>query len=641
MNLVYNIYFGVSAMIFMAILAVYLKLGYNMQSVRNREFYRLVMTVLGADVMDVITAITISYPAEVPPILNLLLNTGYFYCNAALCYSFYRYALLYNSKFEHSVKPHWLYTMLMTIHIIVLTLNMLTGWVFSFDEGGNYVHGPIYFFIYVIPYFMFISGVFVMFINMKDYSAKQRYSTITFAVVGTSGGVLQIFFFPDVLLTMFTISVAIIIVLFSLETPEYQQLMQTMEELRVATEEAEEAKKKAEVANQTKSSFLANMSHEIRTPINAVLGMNEMILRESTEKSILEYANNIQSAGNGLLSLINDILDISKIESGKMELIPVEYNLFKLLKDCYNMIDVQMKTKYLKFVVECDSKIPEILFGDELRVRQILFNLLTNAYKYTQEGTVTLRVKYKNISEEEILLVISVEDTGIGISIDEQKHLFESFERVDKKRNRNIEGSGLGLAITKQLVELMHGDIGVISTLGEGSLFYVEIPQKIVTKKPVGDFYERYNESIDNKKYCEKWCAPKARILIVDDVEANLMVASGLLKDTKAQIDEATSGFECLELTKKNKYHVILLDHMMPVMDGIETLQKIREQDGMNQDTPVVALTANAISGVEQEYLNAGFSAYLPKPVTRMELEQMVLKFLPEELVEEIEGACL
>lgn len=641
MNLVYNIYFGISAMIFMAVLAVYLRLGYNMQSVRNREFYRLVMVVLGADIMDVVTAITISYPTEVSPIVNILLNTVYFYLNAALCFSFFRYSLLYNSKFEHGVKPHLFFRVLMSLYMSVLTLSMFTGWVFSFDEGGNYVHGPLYFLSYIVPYLIFGCGAFVMFINMKEYSAKQRYSVIAFAIVGASGGITQIFFFPDVLLTMFTISVAIIIVLFSLETPEYQQLMQTMEELRVATEEAEEAKKKAEVANKTKSSLLANMSHEIRTPINAVLGMNEMILRESTEESILEYANNIQSAGNGLLSLINDILDISKIESGKMELILVEYNLFNLLKDCYNMIDVQMKTKHLKFVLECDSKIPEILLGDELRVRQILFNLLTNAYKYTQEGTVTLRVRYKTISEEEILLVISVEDTGIGISTDEQRHLFESFERVDKKRNRNIEGSGLGLAITKQLVELMQGDIGVISTLGSESLFYVEIPQKIVAKEPVGDFYERYNESIDKKKDYEKWCAPKARILIVDDVEANLMVASGLLKNTKAQIDEATSGAECLELTKKNKYHVILLDHMMPVMDGIETLQKIREQDGMNQDTPVVALTANAISGVEQKYLNAGFSAYLPKPVTRMALEQMVLKFLPEELVEEIEGACL
>ena len=233
------------------------------------------------------------------------------------------------------------------------------------------------------------------------------------------------------------------------------------------------------------------------------------------------------------------------------------------------------------------------------------------------------------------MLLISVEDTGIGITEDNQQHLFESFERIDKERNRNIEGSGLGLAITKELVELMQGEIGVISTPGQGSLFYVEIPQRVVGSEQMGNFYNRYNETMERTVYKEKWQAPNARLLVVDDIETNLMVAKNLLKNTKIQIDTALSGEQCLEMTREKEYHVILLDHMMPGMDGIETLQKLKAQDGKNKNTPVVASTANALSGADKEYKELGFVDYLVKPTTGKELEQMILKYLPQELVEE------
>ena len=478
-------------------------------------------------------------------------------------------------------------------------------------------------------------GVLRMVRNTKEYDRRQKISIFAFSILALSGAVIQICFMPEVLLTMFTLSLGLIIILFSLETPDYQKLMQTMDELQQAKEEAEEAKKRAEIANQAKSTFLANMSHEIRTPINAVMGMNEMILRECTETEIIEYARNIQSASTGLLALINDILDISKIESGKMELVLGDYSLFGLVRDCYNMIDVQMKGKNLEFVVENESMIPDQLYGDEVRIRQVIFNLLTNAYKYTETGRVTLRIKHKRISKADIVLVISVEDTGIGISEENQKRLFDTFERIDEKKNRNIEGTGLGLAITKDLIELMVGEIGVISTLEKGSLFYVEIPQRVVKDDPIGNFYERYNATMETKRYREKWQAKGARILVVDDVETNLMVAKNLLKNTGIQIDTAKSGIECLKMTTENAYHLILLDHMMPDMDGVETLHRLKKRGGVNAKTPVVVSTANAISGAAKEYLAEGFDDYIMKPATGKELEEMVLKFLPEVLIEE------
>lgn len=636
MTLQYNIYFGLSAIILMIVLVIYSKITYNMDSNRNREFYTLLIYVLVTDILDVITAVTISYAAVIPRIPNIFLNTCYFGGNAMLSYQFLKYSDRSIHWFQGEAKVAIGYRIVMGCQALLLILNFWNGWIFDFDRAGTYIHGTLYSMTYIVPYSCMAIGVARMVRHIKQYTIQQRMSIFSFSLIAMIGALIQIVFLPDVLLTSFSLSIGLIIVLFSLETPDYQKLMQTMEELKQAKAEAEEAKQRAEIANQFKSTFLANMSHEIRTPINAVLGMNEMILRESDEENILEYANNIQSASTSLLALINDILDISKIESGKMELVPVQYSLFQLLKDCYNMIDTQMKTKNLEFVIENETMIPDSLYGDEVRIRQIVFNLLTNAYKYTKEGKVILRVKHKAISQTELALIIAVEDTGMGIAEENQKRLFDIFERFDEKENRHIEGSGLGLSITKQLVELMKGDIGVISTPQKGSLFYVEIPQKIMGEEKVGNFYQRYEGVVEKKMDYENWKAPNGRILVVDDVETNLLVVKSLLKHTQLQIDTARSGMECLELTQKQAYHLILLDHMMPEMDGVETLHKLKVQKGRNKKTPIVVSTANAISGAVKEYLEEGFDDYISKPATGKELEELILKYLPEEVVEEL-----
>ena len=389
-------------------------------------------------------------------------------------------------------------------------------------------------------------------------------------------------------------------------------------------------------ANEAKSQFLANMSHEIRTPINGILGMDSMLLKECKDEVLREYAKNIQSAGQSLLSIINDILDISKIESGKLEILPIKYELFSILNDCYNLTKAKLQEKPLEFEIRVNENLPSWLYGDEVRIRQIINNFLSNAVKYTKQGKVTFCLDYEQKSDEQIQLVISVADTGIGIREEDLGKLFTSFTRIEEKRNRNIEGTGLGLNLTKNLVDLMGGEVLVESTYGRGSCFTARIPQKIVDATPMGDFsrrYQQYLSSSDDDTL--SFSAPQAKILVVDDVEMNLKVIKGLLKETQIQIDTAASGRQCLERVKTTRYDVIFLDHMMPEMDGIETLQNMKLlKDNLNREVPVIMLTANAIVGAKEEYIQAGFTDYLTKPIQETELLAMLVKYLPEEHME-------
>ena len=398
----------------------------------------------------------------------------------------------------------------------------------------------------------------------------------------------------------------------------------------------ENEKKVAILASETKAQFIANMSHEIRTPINTIIGMNEMILRENQNEEVAEYAENVQNASKLLLGLINDILDFSKIEAGKMDILNEKYHLSGMLSDVIKGTRMKADMKGLVLQVQVDEKLPSVLRGDEIRIRQILNNLLSNAVKYTKEGTISLTVQGV-YEQEQFCLQMQVEDTGMGIKTQDLHKLFTSFQRLEEKKNRFIEGTGLGLNITKQLVELMGGSIAVNSEYGKGSCFLVTIPQRVEDATPMGNPEEaRRRELAGKTEKAECFRAPWAKLLVVDDNNMNLAVVKALLKRTEVQLTLAHGGGECLELCKKEKFDLILMDHMMPAPDGIETLHLLREDESSpNQDTAVIVLTANAIAGAAERYMAEGFGDYLSKPIVAEELEDMLRRFLKSKKQEQ------
>lgn len=530
----------------------------------------------------------------------------------------YPFMLYFDAIMGH--RKHFIYDLcekIAVINFIVFTFLHLTG-IRSFDRSLIYLD------------VMLLVYIFMIFVTvLQDYFSRKE-TIHRSVVVGMIGlGIFSIFEIAVTILYQFVpfeVDIGGLFVLLGMIILLFFAILDQVKVFEALTNET----KNAIAATKAKSDFLANMSHEIRTPINAIMGMNEMILRECEQESVKEYAKDINSASENLLEIINDILDFSKIESGKLELVCDNYDLGELIYDVTTLVNMKAEDKGLKFNIDVDENLPAVLYGDDKRVREIVTNILNNAVKYTEKGFVTLSVNGA-ISDKNVLLDIRVKDSGQGIRKEDLKSIFEGFSQANTKKNRNIEGTGLGLTITKRLVSLMEGTISVESEFGKGSVFTVSLPQQIVSDEKMGNYMNHRHVSAKEKgAKLQEIEIPDAKILVVDDTALNLKVISKLLSKTKANVICATSGKEMLELIETDYFDMILLDHMMPNMDGIEALQisKTMEKNKC-REVPVIALTANAIVGAREMYLDAGFDDYLSKPVRIDELCEILTEYIP------------
>lgn len=565
----------------------------------------------------------------IPYTLRLIIYVLSLLSNVMLTYFFAKYA---ESFFQTNRRRKFF----STLNDIILVGLFATAFVCFFltlphigDDKYSYLLPtvPKLILAYYSELYYLLYAMVVFLVNARNLNKRARITAAAAFTVTISVIVFELFNPTEIYFNYFGAILGLYIFYIGVETPDYKNLMATMKELEIE-------RLKADEANRSKSEFLANMSHEIRTPINAVVGMNEMILREAHEPEIIEYSHNIESAGRGLLSIINDILDFSKIEAGKMELHEDSYKSSSLINDIAVMLSVKAKEKNLTFDVDVNETLPDGLIGDEVRVRQIVVNVLNNAIKYTEKGSVRLAVDYTK-ADNICTLVFKVSDTGIGIKEEDLPRVFEKFDRVDMEKNKTIEGTGLGLAIVKRLLSMMNGSIDVESEYGKGSTFTLRVPQKIDKDEAIGDYRKNFNNSFSaHDGYKELFVAPEAEILVVDDTVVNLTVVKALLKKTLIKIDVAKSATEALVKTVQKHYDTILLDNRMPGMDGAEALPIMRTQEGgLNHDTPIICLTADAISGARERYLAEGFTDYLTKPIESVALERMLLKYLPQDKV--------
>lgn len=622
----YNISFDIAAILVLIVIAGGMKTVLYTNTPGNKLVCRYVYSVIGCSVIDIITAYTICYGAYVPDTLNVVLNSLYQY-SSALCVAFAMRVIL--NYFPSASKVSVMINRVLLLMLAgFVTVNLFTGWMFRFEKGV-YVHGSLYLIAYVLSLAIVFHMLFVVVKNRNDQKGVVLRLIVLFLFLPTIFTVIQMIV-GNVLLITFGEAFSALIMLFAMETPDYRALRKTMKEL-------DDAREEANVANKAKSDFLASMSHEIRTPLNGILGMNTMILKDSSDPQILEYAENIRIAGNGLLSIINDILDVTKIESGSMEIRPGRYDLFTVMNECYQMNRMRAADKGLEFIFKNDPDMPAGFYGDEVRIRQIMNNLVSNSVKYTREGSVKLEIEYLRSQNDDDIdggtpgtLMISVTDTGIGIKKEELDRLFKRFNRLDEITNRNIEGTGLGLYITQRLVHMMNGSISVESVYGEGSVFFASIPQFVTDRTRAGDFAENLKEkvNIDRLETAAVDISGK-KLLVVDDTKINLLVFKGLVRDTGAELTCALSGAEAIEMTKNTKFDMIFMDYLMPEMNGTEAFHRIQDdEENVNRDTPTIVLTANAVVGARESYLEEGFAEYLSKPVKQAELMAMIEKFL-------------
>ncbi len=634
----FDIWIETAVIPFLAVMVFFLYARYGTNAEVNKRFRILATSTFFCAILEVVSTLLIEGWGHNKNV-NLVVMSLYFSVMNFNAYSLMRYVAAYVSVKDKKFDTFNRFLIFSSnVMLICNAVPFFHGFFFVITEDGALSNGPyntLWRSVYVI-YFV-VMALYLQLTHKHAYTSKTHYRTFN-ALIGllVIANIVQYMF---IRMTLFTYAVScfvLFVAFFYYEAPTYRRMHTVEKELEDARTQVEQSTRITNAANKAKSNFLANTSHEIRTPMNAILGMNEMILKESKDSEIHQAAMDIRKAGNHLLSIINNILDISKIESGKMELYQTDYHLYQTLRDVEESHFESIHEKNLEFVLDINKDIPEHLYGDEDKIRQVLDNLIENAVKYTQQGKITLKVNGTPEAHDHFKLNMSVEDTGIGIRKDDLGKLFQSFERVNLTETQNIQGAGLGLTLVRYLLELMNGKVSAQSEYGKGSTFKIEIPQLLAQEGFRGTvreyevmFEKEFGEAREDNS---KFICPEAQILIVDDTPVNLVVAKGMLKESQAKVTTAESGEDCLELLKTNRYDIIFLDHKMPGMDGIETLNAAHELDGPSRLAKYVALTANSGSTLREEYISKGFNDYLPKPIKADALRKILSRYLPENL---------
>jgi len=503
--------------------------------------------------------------------------------------------------------------------IVSIIIGYITG-VFFYMDNGEYITGSHYYVCMGYIILLVLYSAFLVIRYFKEIGSRYAISLLTYVIAPIVTAIIEVVI-PGLALSYVGLAFATMVLYMFIQGVEINNS-------RVNEEAARQIAKE-------KSDFLAKFSHELRSPINAVIGLDEMIMRTSDNDEVVNYARGVQSASKTLLGIINDILDSSKLEAGKIELLETEYETMTMINDLVNMVSIRLESKNIGFELEVDPNLPVKLYGDDIKIKQIITNLLTNAVKYTNQGSINLKITFEKESENEIVLKVFVKDTGIGIKEEEIHKLFKPFERIDENRNRNVEGTGLGMFITQGFLSLMNSKLEVESEYGKGSCFSFALKQKVTDWTAIGEFNEAV-ERMHTKKYTYQalFTAPEANILIVDDTRINLLVCKKLLKDTLVKCECAESGREAVELCRNKTYDVILMDHMMPEMDGLEAMQHIKtDEESVNKHTAVVVLTANATTGDRETFIEMGFDDYVSKPIDYKCLEETLYRLLPKDKV--------
>ncbi len=626
-------YFEIASLGYLLVLYLISFNDSNRERLRTYKLFRsLEINMLIALFVSILTYV-FAYPElGTPIVICTILRT----MDSIMCVMASRIFVVYMLEYVDSAKKFkWIRVFgnaIFGLYLALMILNLPLKFILWYNPDGTYMHGSLFVpIVFSPPVYYLTSGMILLIIRMRTLGSREQLSLTAASLITLFGTVIQAATDGAILLSLPFGSAGIFVLYFSLETADYHELIRSNDKLRIAEQDAIKA-------NRAKSDFLANMSHEIRTPLNAVLGMDELIINEIGPEKIIDdssvdrirgYADNIKDAGHVLLSVINDILDLSKIESGKMEINEAPYTLHKLTDEVDTMIRIKAEQKDLKYIQQTDPSIPDRLIGDELRIRQIMINILNNAVKYTDKGEVKLEITSEKVSEDVINLRISVKDTGIGIKEEDLPYLFGDYKRLDEEHNRRIEGTGLGLAIVKRMTDLMNGRIDVTSEYGKGSVFTVVIPQTVNKKLNDGE-----DESSLKKDKEAAYKTPDCTYLVVDDNRINLIIASKFLDDLGGKVETSLNGPDSLQKMREKKYDMIFMDHMMPGMDGIQAYRKAQEDpENLNPDTPMVMMTANALHGVREEYLEMGFTDYISKPVDINELKRVVRLHIPQEKI--------